>query len=146
MLTPTLESICAIFNIVLFFATKIPINCSFHEMSCLFPGVISAPIDTFGATKLINSCSDFPPKRLHLPTPSYIVIVASTSIVVSAPPLKPHSHIHITKTRPLLKTRDRRQEDGSYASSVNTPRPPPVAETKHTECALAKALREPSTE
>ena len=47
---PLLFKICTTFNIVLFFATKIPINCSFHKISCLFPGVISAPIGTFGAT------------------------------------------------------------------------------------------------
>ena len=113
------------------------LNCS-SEVVWIFSVLISCLI--------VAVTSSSSPKRLHLPTPSYIVIVANTSIVVSSPPLKPHSHIHITKTRPLLKTRDRRQEDGSYASSVNTPRPPPVVETKHTECALAKALREPSTE
>ena len=147
MLNPTLESICAIFNIVLFFATKIPINCSFHEMSCLFPGVISAPIGTFGATKLINSCSDFQlPSKASSLAYSLLHSYRCKHLHCCILPSLETSQPYITKTRPLLKTPDRRQEDGSYASSVNTPRPPPVVETKHTECALAKALREPSTE
>ena len=104
-------------------------------------------LSSLRALSSLNSCSDFQllskaSSLAHSQLHSYRCKHFHCCILPSLETSQPY----ITKTRPLLKTRDRRQEDGSYASSVNTPRPTPVAETKHTECALAKALREPSTE